>query len=408
MFGVSRFLDFASLKRTRLLHPIVNHLTRMKRLVCFFNFALKDGHFMSRPVYNPQQSLIGEVIHSLERLNPRFAWIQILFARHDYNHLLLHTKTELENYIAFANSPEYDKTSGEKIRRKEARSQWCKLATSRIRKIEQTLSKPTFSLAINGMWVSGEMQASSDCTDLVQELPFSFCSDDTDRLIPFVYHDPRLLKMLVERRMVTDVSPSVYRYSASSREEPPSLILTPEELPHYIHMPAGPSARALTTIRPAAHFPSAGTLKAQKLTQVRDEPKSPIEKDDAKMEREAGRVVAELKRIPVLEEALDEEDEAPRLSQLIPSNPRTFELIYDSEGTLEDGTFKPKPLTSLLLSSSGIRSRYDLEEVYIPKLESIYGKLDYQILQDNRPGFLMDELPKMLSSDPNREFSVQA
>jgi hypothetical protein len=263
------------------------------------------------------------------------------------------------------------------------------------------------------MWVSSEKQDPSDSTNLVQELPFSFCSDDTDRLVPFVYHDPRMLKMLVARRMVTDISPSVYRYGASSREEPPSLILTPEEIPHYIHMPTGPSARALTTIKPAAHFPTAGTLKAQELTQTRNEQEKTTENsDDGKtdsLQASSGVVIAALNRIPVLEEALDEEDEAPRLSQLISSSVRTFELVYDCEGTHEDG--KPlkskKPLTSLLLSSSGRKAKYDLGEVYIPKLESIYGKLDYQILQDNRPSFLLDELPKTVASKHNVELSAR-
>jgi hypothetical protein len=400
----------------------------MNKNVFFFNFALKDGHFMSRPIFNPQQSLMGEIIHSLERFNPRFAWIQFLFSQRDYNHLLMYTKAELENYVQFANTAQYDGRSSQKIPRKEINSQWYKLAPQRIKKVEQMLPKPTVIFAINGMWVTNENNAASSAHQL-QELPFSLCSDEVDRLRPFLYTDPGILRMLVERRMVTDISPSIYRYSRS-REEPPSLILSPDEIPYYIHMPTGASAKGISSIKPAAHFPVGGTLKAREVTPVEDvQSFEPSEIDECTQSPEAeqavpqttgaqqleqlqqerknkiigdqidskkrGALVAALKKIPTLEQPL-EEDEAQRIAQIVSRNIRTFEIIYESEALLDERT-NTKAVTKMLLSSSSETPLDDLKNVYIPQLESVYGKLDYEFLSDKRPDFVLEELPRIVN-----------
>lgn len=394
------------------------HVKAGSKRVLFFNFALRDGHFMARPVFNSQQSLIGETIQALERFTPRFAWIQFLFSQRDYNHLLMYTKTEMENYVRLANTSEYDERTRQKIPRREISTQWYKFAAQRIKKIEQILSKPTIIFAINGMWVGNENSPTSIAHQL-QELPFSLCSDDTDRLKAYLYRDPRILRMLVDRRMVTDISPSIYRYG-HSREEPPSLILSPDEIPFYIHMPTGASAKGLSSIKPAAHFPVGGTLKAQEVMPRGDigalerssgedcvqlpilEPETrvgpkiqglgrlPENKENGSNAEQNDSTpgwppLAALKKIPTLEEPL-EEDEAQRLSQIISRNVRTFEVLYDSEG-----------VTKVLLSSSSETAGDDLESVYIPQLESVYGKLDYELLSDKRPEFVVEELPKIVN-----------
>jgi hypothetical protein len=405
----------------------MNSRSKAGKSVLFFNFALRDGHFMARPVFNPQQSLIGEIIQSLERFNPRFAWIQFLFAQRDYNHLLMYTKAELENYVQLANTAEYDERSRQKIPRKEINAQWYKLAAARIKKIEQMLPKPTVIFAINGMWVANGSNAAKSAYQL-QELPFSLCSDETDRLRAFLYRDPRIIRMLVDRRMVTDISPSIYRYNRS-RDEPPSLILSPDEIPYYIHMPTGASAKGLSSIRPAAHFPVGGTLKARevtplegidtfetsktddcaqssipekatvKATRIRqlEQPQQETENEsgDDQIDRtRRGPSVAALKKIPTLEQPL-EEDEAQRLAQIVSRNIRTFEILYDSEGVLDE-RFNTKAVTKVLLSSSSETALDDLENVYIPSLESVYGKLDYEILSDKRPKFVVEDLPRIV------------
>lgn len=415
----------------------MSNYSRSGKRVLFFNFALMDGHFMARPVFNPQQSLIGEIIHSLERFNPRFAWIQFLFSQRDYNHLLMYTKAELENYVQFANASEYDESSRQKIPRKEIDTQWYKLAAARIKKIEQMLSKPTVVFAINGMWVADEKDASKGVHQL-QELPLSLCSDETDRLRPFIYRDPRILRMLVERRMVTDISPSIYRYNRS-RDEPPSLILSPDEIPYYIHMPTGASAKGLDSIRPGIHFPVGGRLKAGEVTpapsvdtfeklqkddsaptpspetapqqasiaQVLEQPQQEKENEggigDQSERTLGGPSIAALKKIPILEQTL-EEDEAQRISQIISRNIRTFEILYDSEGVLDERS-KRRAVTVLLLSSSSEPSRNDLESVYIPQLESIYGKLDYELVSDRRPRFVIEELPRIFTPEQHQDLT---
>ncbi len=92
-----------------------------------------------------------------------------------------------------------------------------------------------------------------------------------------------------------------------------------------------------------------------------------------------------MKKIPTLEEPLEEE-EAQRLSQIISRNVRTFEILYDSEKG-----------TKVLLSSSSETAGDDLESVYIPQLESVYGKLDYELLSDKRPDFVMKDLPSIVN-----------
>lgn len=392
--------------------------TKAGKRVLFFNFALRDGHFMARPVFKSKQFLMGETIQALERFNPRFAWIQFLFSQRDYNYLLMSTKSELENYLQFANTSVYDERSKQKIPRKEINTQWYKFAAPRIKKIEQILSKPTIIFAINGMWVANE-NSSASIAHQIQELPFSLCSDETDRLRAYFYRDPRILRMLVDRRMVTDISPSICKYGRS-RNEPPSLILSPDEMPYYIHMPTGASAKGLSSIKPAAHFPVGGALKAgevvpKKRIDVYEKsdagspaqspllesvtPRSPETHrsgqlhQDTKNERDCEECndtsdwppLAALKKIPTLEEPL-EEDEAQRLSQIASRNVRTFEVLYDREG-----------VTKVLLSSSSETAGDDLESVYIPQLESVYGKLDYELLSDKRPEFVVEELPKIVN-----------
>ena len=75
-------------------------------------------------------------------------------------------------------------------------------------------------------------------------LPFDHCSDEHDSLAVFQYRDPRMLLELVDRRMVVDISEYFDRYTGS-RMEPPSFLVTPEELQSYIHLPAGEVAESL-------------------------------------------------------------------------------------------------------------------------------------------------------------------
>ena len=70
----------------------------------------------------------------------------------------------------------------------------------------------------------------------MSSLPFKDCHDEFDRLGVFVYRNPWMLAELVERRMVEDVSSYIMSY-AHSRLEPPSFLITQDEIPYYLHMP---------------------------------------------------------------------------------------------------------------------------------------------------------------------------
>jgi hypothetical protein len=326
----------------------------------------------------------------------------------------MHAKAALEGFVQVAKETRYDETSKQRVSRREVGTQWYKMAAPRIKKIEEVLSEPTIVFGIHGMWVANEKLQSNGIAQL-SELPLSLCRDGTDRLRAFWYRDPRILRMLVERIFVSDIAPSIYRYQGS-REEPPSLILTPSEIPFYVHMPVGESGRGLASIRSAAHFPVGGGLRAKEMM-----PKTsgPLEEDaslelpragesegmvgnkhsrpdDQPQSRKKGAVVAALRRVPTPEEPLAEA-EAQRLSLVISRNVRTFEIVFDSRGATDEHS-NPKPVSTLLLSSSETNGE-DLERVYIPALESIYGKLDYEILRDKRPRFVVEELPRILEAE---------
>ena len=110
-----------------------------------------------------------------------------------------------------------------------------------MKKADEIVSKPTVTLAIQGMWVTDSDSKS------IGTLPFDHCSDEHDSLAIFQYRDPRMLLELTDRRMVEDISEYLSRYTGS-RLEPPSFIVTPEELKSYIHLPAGEGVESLHSL----------------------------------------------------------------------------------------------------------------------------------------------------------------
>jgi len=127
--------------------------------------------------------------------------------------------------------------SGQEHDRKELYRDFYRQADTRIKKVDDIASKPTITLAIQGMWVADRGSES------ITTLPFDHCSDGHDSLAIFHYRDPRMLLELVDRRMVEDISEYLRRYTGS-RLEPPSFIVTPEELMSFIQLPAGEEAQS--------------------------------------------------------------------------------------------------------------------------------------------------------------------
>ena len=82
-------------------------------------------------------------------------------------------------------------------------------------------------------------KAAGEAHQLEEILPFSHCHDEIDRLAVYEYYkEPRLLLELVDRRIVTNISKYFESYTGA-RREPPSFIVSADELPSYVHIPSG-------------------------------------------------------------------------------------------------------------------------------------------------------------------------
>jgi hypothetical protein len=247
------------------------------------------------------------------------------------------TKTTIEQ-------PTLDLITDEEHERRELHRDFYRRSEARMKKIDEIATKPTITMAIQGMWVAAN--------ELRQPLSLQFerCTDEHDSLALFQYRDPRMLVELVKRRMVEDVSAYLDRYTAS-RVEPPSFLLTPEELPSYVHLPAGNRVSSLTSLAMGTF--AKGLVKGR----VAGETESSVVRDD----RETSLV--RLAKVPRIEKALEEKEIVP-LGHLASSTPRSFELIY-SEGR-----------TDIALSA---RSAENLRE-YVDQLDAVYGELAFEKL----------------------------
>src|SRR2546422_3270680 len=110
-----------------------------------------------------------------------------------------------------------------------------------------------------------------------------------------------MLAELVERRMVVEVSPYIMSY-ASSRLEPPSFLITQEEVPYYLHLPIAKQTDFLKSVSWKQHS-----------AELRE---GGVEGDKPRVEQAESKVL-KLSRIPWISEPLRER-EVERLS-LLPS-----------------------------------------------------------------------------------------
>ncbi|MGH9920728.1 MAG: hypothetical protein ACRD6W_17890, partial [Nitrososphaerales archaeon] len=199
--------------------------------------SLRNGIVVSTPSYPDEQAFCTRLIRAVETANPDFAWVQFLFVKSDYGSELVRLKNSMHRAKLAIEQPAIDIVSGEEHDRRELHRDFYRRSDVRMKKVDDIASKPTVTLAIQGMWV-----ADSDSNSL-GTLPFDHCSDEHDSLAVFQYRDPRMLLELVDRRMVEDISEYLRRYTGS-RLEPPSFIVTPEELKSYIHLPLGEEAQS--------------------------------------------------------------------------------------------------------------------------------------------------------------------
>jgi hypothetical protein len=321
-----------------------------KLRVRFFNVALKNGIVMSTPAYEEKQAFMANLIRAVETSNPEFAWIQFLFLRTNYSAALVRLKNSIHRTKTAMEQPSIDLVSGQEHDRKELYRDYYRRADGRMKKIDEVATQPTITIAIQGMWVGAEQNS-------VSALPFDHCTDEHDSLALFQYRDPRMLLELVDRRMVEDISEYLDSYT-KSRVEPPSFIVTPEELPSYVHLPAGERAGSLASL-------TWGTF-TRGLTRgrVAGEKGSSGARDDITT------TLVRLARVPKIEKVL-EDSEVQSLAHLASSTVRSFEIIYS------------KGKTNLALSARTVQDM----RTYVDLFDSVYGQLKYEKL-DPLPDFL--------------------
>ena len=322
-----------------------------KKNVRFFNVSLKNGIVMSTPSYPEKQTLCASLIRAVETSQPDFAWIQFLFLKTNYGQAL----TRLKNSLLFAKTsieqPSLDVVSGETRVKRELRRDYYSRADSRMKKIDEIATKPTITMAIQGMWVTRKAPSS------IRSLPFDHCFDEHDGLAVFQYRDPRMLLELVDRAMVEDISGYLDRFTGS-RVEPPSLIVTPEELACFVHLPAGEQVASIGSL-------GWGTL-------ARGFTKGAIAGEARRhdvLDAATTRLVR-IAKVPKIEEVL-EDDVVQPLAHLASDTVRTFEVVYT------DGK------TDMLLSS---KTADDMRG-YADLFNSVYGELKYERV-DPMPDFL--------------------
>ena len=322
--------------------------------VRFFNVSLVNANAMSVPRFPQQQRLIGELIHSVEAASPRFAWVQFLFQRVNYSPTLVALKNAMYYAAEHIKTPKTSLIDDSEYDRAELHRDWYKRSGERIKRIDAIVNKPHVLLAIQGMWVGDPR--------LLSSLPFKDCHDEFDRLGLFVYRNPWMLAELVERRIVEDVSSYIMSY-ASSRLEPPSFLITQEDVPYYLHIPVVKQTDFLKSVSWKQH---SGDLREGR-----------VEGDESGVPEEPSNVLR-LIEVPWIKEPLKERD-VERLSLLASPTSRGLEIVY------QDGR------TNILLSS---RTERDSRE-YLSTLESVYGELKVAAAVSSKPGFLK-EIPSIV------------
>jgi hypothetical protein len=311
----------------------------------FFNVSLVNAAPMSLPKFPQPQRLMGELIHSIEAANPKFAWVQFLFKRVNLSPTLVALKNSMHIAAEQIKTPKRSWIDDSESDRPELYRDWYKRSGERIKRIDAIANVPHVLLAIQGMWVGDPAQLSA--------LPFKDCHDELDRLGTFVYRNPWMLVELVERRMVEDVSP-YFMSHARSRLEPPSFLITQEEIPYYLHLPVVKDQEFLKSVAWKEYIPGIGEGKVEGREPSNAAPSSPR--------------FLRLEEIPFIAEPL-KEPEMERLARLPSPSVRGLELLFENGHT------------DLLLSA---RSEREARE-YLAVLESVYGKQKAVSSSENPP-----------------------
>jgi hypothetical protein len=156
--------------------PVSQKLARKN--VRFFNVSLRNGIVMSTPAYPEKQAFVAHLIRALETSNPQFAWIQFLFVRSDYRADLVRLKNSIHASKLAIEQPSVDLVSGQENERRELHRDYYRRAESRMKKVDDIVTKPTITLAIQGMWVTDDQGS-------IHALPFDHCVDEHEVLLAY-------------------------------------------------------------------------------------------------------------------------------------------------------------------------------------------------------------------------------
>ena len=119
-----------------------------KRSVRFFSASLRNGVVMSTPSYPEKQVFCSHLIRAIEVANPDFAWIQFLFVKSSYGPELVRLKNSMHKAKASIEQPALDLVSGQEHDKRELHGDYYRKADARMKKVDDIMSKPTITLAI--------------------------------------------------------------------------------------------------------------------------------------------------------------------------------------------------------------------------------------------------------------------
>ena len=336
------------------------------RDVVFFNVSLSNGHMMARPRPLPEFSFIGNVIMEVERAEPEFAWFQLVFKKVDLETELRSLKSGMHWFKREAERVRTAHVNGKPrtIESELKRREWYRKIEQRTKAIDAFAVAPHVLLAINGVWVvtaskeaqMPELTTIENCVD----------EDSLDSLRLFRYRDPRVLSVLVRRKMVDDLGWYFGRYNMGGRLEPPSFILTAEDLPYYVHFPAGDFC---STVKSLKFAPPPVITPASEGGEVvmYEGPEVALRQDPL-----SGMVFVSLPTLPTLAEN-PKEPKSAMLRQLATAERRTFELVHEGGKT------------SLLLGAGSDKEM----KSYVTLLTSVYGGADVAEA-DPVPGYIRE------------------
>jgi len=336
----------------------------MKNIV-FFNVSLSNGHLMARPLPLPEFSFIGNLIMEIEKADPEFTWIQIIFKKVDVEMELRSLKSGMHWFKREAERVQTTYVNGKQrtIESKLKRTEWYRKIEHRTKAIDAFAVAPHVLLAINGVWVTASKEAQMPELTTIEN-----CVDENslDSLRLFRYRDPRILSMLVKRRMVDDLSWYFSRYNSGGRLEPPSFLLTTDDLPYYVHFPAGDFCSTVKSLKFAPPPVISSDSEAGEVVMY-EGPQITLKQDQL-----SGMVFVSLPTLPTLADNPKEQKSA-MLKQLATTERRTFELIYEGGKA------------SFIL---GAESDKEMKG-YVKLLTSVYGGVDVAEA-DSIPGYIRE------------------